>query len=426
MSDLDAYLVVGGVAAGATFVLTFIVRFFAVRLGAVVQPDDRRVHLRPTPTAGGAGMFLAFLIAMVVASQLQPFKDAGVFTASSRALGVVLAAGVIFAVGLLDDLREVSAPAKVSGQVLAATVLYFFGVTILYFYVPFGGFLILSLDLIPLATVLWVVVIANAVNIIDGLDGLAAGIVAIASAAFFLYGRQLLGVGLIEADSIAPLLAAIACGVCVGFLPHNVHPARIFMGDAGAMLLGLLLAASTMLVGGNTPGDQFSGQTFFFYAPVAIPFVILGVPIIDTAFAIIRRAARRKNLSAGDKEHLHHRLMRLGHGHRRSVVILWLWTAILSGLVLYPTITNRGNAVIPAGVAALAVLLYTLFHPGIRQARANGRGEEPDELDEPIAAGDDVDAAVPAAPILPITSAASGGGPPAGAPGPERGDATGR
>ena len=139
------------------------------------------------------------------------------------------------------------------------------------------------------------------------------------------------------------------------------------MGDAGALLLGLLMASSTIVVGA-APTSQFSGQTFFFFAPIFIPFFILGVPMLDTAFAIVRRAVRRTGVAQADKEHLHHRLMRLGHGHRRSVVILWAWTAILSGFVLYPTFTNRGNVVIPFGIAALGVALYTLFHPGIRGA----------------------------------------------------------
>src|SRR5438552_8262181 len=186
--------------------------------------------------------------------------------------------------------------------------------------------------------------------------------------AFFLYSIQLSHAGLIEDYNTGPLIATIACGVSVGFLPHNFNPAKIFMGDAGAMLLGLLMASSTLVVGGRT-ADQFSGQTYFFFAPLIIPFFILGVPILDTAFAIVRRALRRSALSEADKEHLHHRLMRLGHGQRRSVLILWAWTAVLSGIVLYPTYTNKGNAIVPALVAALGVILYTLFAPGRRTAR---------------------------------------------------------
>ena len=364
------------VAALATYVLAFVVRRVAVRLGAVVLPDERKVHAAPTPTVGGAAMFGAFLLAMFVASQIPQFRP--IFEGSSEPLAVVLGATVIFFVGVVDDFWEVSAPAKLAGQVLAGSVLYFLGVTMLYFRVPFADFIVLSPDLAPLVTVLWVVAIANAVNLIDGLDGLAAGIVAIAAAAFFIYGDRLFDAGLLGGESVGPLVAVVACGVCLGFLPHNFHPARIFMGDCGALLLGLLMAASTMVVGGRT-ADQFSGQTYFFFAPMFIPLFVLGVPIVDTLFAIVRRTVRRSGVSTPDKEHLHHRLMRLGHGHRRSVVILWAWTAILSGLVLFPTFTNEGNAVIPFAVAALGVLLYTMFAAGRRR-----RGEPEVDVEEPV------------------------------------------
>ncbi|MER3453282.1 MAG: undecaprenyl/decaprenyl-phosphate alpha-N-acetylglucosaminyl 1-phosphate transferase, partial [Acidimicrobiia bacterium] len=278
-------------AAAVTYVTTPLVRRLALRLGAVVAPGERRVHERPTPTLGGLAMYAAFVAAMGVASLLPQFRE-HVFRGSSEPLGVVLAATVITVVGLLDDLREVSAPAKVAGQVMAAMALYFLGVTLYFFRVPFAGTVVLSPDAIPLVTVLWVVVMANAVNLVDGLDGLAAGIVGIAAAAFFLYADRLFKAGLLPDDSVGPLIAAAVVGMCAGFLPHNFHPARIFMGDTGALFLGLLMAASTMVVGGRT--DQpFSGQTFFFFAPVAIPFVVLGVPILDTAFAVLRRAVRR-------------------------------------------------------------------------------------------------------------------------------------
>jgi len=366
------YVAVFAVATLGTYGLTFAVRRLAPRIGAVVQPDPRRVHDRPTPTVGGAAMFVAFLAAMVVASQLPRFKP--IFQNSSEPLGIVLGGSIIFMVGLIDDLRDVSAPAKVAGQVLAASVLYFLGVTMFNFKVPFAGFIVLSPDLTPLLTVLWVVGIANAVNLIDGLDGLAGGIVAIAAGAFFVYGQRLVDLGVLSANNMGPLIAILACGVCVGFLPHNFHRAKVFMGDAGAMFLGLLMAGSTMVVGGRTP--DVSGETYFFFAPLFIPFFILGVPILDTLFAIIRRMARGSGVSTPDKDHLHHRLIRLGHGHRRSVLILWAWTAILSGFVLYPLFTRHGNAVIPFAALGLGVALYTLFHPGLR------RGQGADSLDD--------------------------------------------
>ena len=163
------------------------------------------------------------------------------------------------------------------------------------------------------------------------------------------------------------LWAVIALGVCVGFLPHNVHPARIFMGDGGALLLGLLMAASTISVGGRTSAE-FSGQAFFFFAPIFIPYVILGVPILDTLWAILRRTISRQGFSTADKKHLHHRLMNLGHGHRRAVLILWAWTALLSAMVLYPTYTGEGDAIVPIGILALALGLFSVLHPRLRPA----------------------------------------------------------
>ncbi len=360
---VDTAIVVA-VAAGGTAALTPLVRLVAQRIGAVVEPDERRVHERPTPTLGGMAMFASFLAAFAVASRLETFRD--VFESSSEPLGIVVAASVIFLVGAVDDLRPVSPPAKMAGQVLAASLLYLLGVTLFYVRVPFGGLWALSPDLIPLITVLWVVVMANAINVIDGLDGLAAGIVAIAAGAFFLYSQQLIDAGLLADNNVGPLIALVALGCCLGFLPHNFHPARIFMGDSGALFLGLLMAAATMTTGGRVV-DQFSGQTYFFFAPMIIPFVLLGVPILDAVWSILRRARRGIPWSQADKGHLHHRLLRLGHGHRRSVLILWNWTALLSGVVLFPTVTGNGDAVVPFVVVGLGLLLYTLFHAGLKR-----------------------------------------------------------
>jgi len=286
------YLIVLVVAALVTWLLTPKVRRVAIRLGAVVSPDPRRVHERPTPTLGGAAMYGGFLAAMATASVLPHFRP--VFRGTSEPLGLLIGATTMFAVGALDDLRDVSPPAKLAGQVFSGSLLSLLGVTLLFFRIPFAGFVVLSPDLSPLLTVIWVALMANAVNLIDGLDGLAAGVVGIAGVAFFLYSLRLSDSGLLAGSNMAPLVAIIAVGVCVGFLPHNAHPARIFMGDAGALFLGLLLAATTIVVGGRT-ADQFSGQTFFFFAPLVIPFVILGVPMLDIALAIVRRAdaARR-------------------------------------------------------------------------------------------------------------------------------------
>jgi len=364
--SIGAYAVVLAVVAFTTFFALFGIRRLSFRIGAVVRPDVRHVHERPTPTLGGVAMLLGVLAGMLAAWLMGSFDV--VFNGSTEPLGLVLAAIVIVIVGVIDDLREVSAPAKIAGIVVASSVLVISGISILVFRVPFAGVFVLSTDWSYLLSVVWVVGMTNAINLIDGLDGLAGGIVAIAAATFFLYAHELGGEGLLAAGNVGPLVAIVALGACLGFLPHNIHPARIFMGDAGALLLGLLMAASTMVVGGRTD-RSFSGSSFFFFAPLFIPLVILGVPVIDTLFAIIRRARSRSGISNADKGHLHHRLMALGHGHRRSVFILWTWTALLSGFVLWPIYSGSGDGIVPFGIAAILLSLFTILHPGVRLER---------------------------------------------------------
>ncbi len=373
---LTSYLVVAAVAAAVTMALVPLVRLIAVSTGLLVEPDSRRLHERPTPFLGGTAMYAGFVVGFVVAWASGWFE--AVFDSSTEPLGVLIAATVACLVGLVDDIKDISAPAKTAGVSLAGVLLAVGGVSIIWFRIPFFDVFVLPYDLALLLSVIWVLGMANAVNFIDGLDGLAAGIVGIGAAAFLLYGFRLGQVELLVAGNIGPLIAALGLGICAGFLPWNVYPARIFMGDSGSLLLGTLMAASTMAVGGRTP-DPFSGQTFFFYAPLAIPLLILGVPVFDTAFAIVRRATNRQGLATADKGHLHHRLVRLGHGHRRSVAILWSWTALLSAFVLYPTYNEgQGDGIVPIGVGALALVLFTLFHPGIQADRLTSSADRVD------------------------------------------------
>jgi len=354
------YLIVMAVSVAATAASVPWLRALSRRVGAMAQPTDRSVHAEATPLLGGAAMFIGLLAGLGAAALLPTLRP--VFETPSNVVGVAVAAAVMFGTGLVDDIRDVSPPAKLAGMVLSGSVLTLVGLTIIYFRVPFLGFTVLPPDLSALVSVLWVVGMANAVNLIDGLDGLAAGIVAIASFAFFLYGWRLLDAGVLDPSNIGPLIAVVTAATCIGFLPYNVNPASIFMGDSGALLLGLLLAASTIAVGGQSD-DPFSGQAWFFFAPLVIPLFILGVPLLDTAFAIVRRATRRSGVATADKAHLHHRLMDLGHGHRRAVAILWAWTAVLSAFVLVPVFTDRGNWVVPLGLLALGLALFTVFAP---------------------------------------------------------------
>jgi len=377
------------VSAVVTAACTPLVRRVAVRRGLVVEPDERRVHEHPVPQLGGVAMFAGFVAGMATAWLSGGFRE--VFTAHLTALGVLLGPAVIWLVGTIDDVHEVSAPAKTAGIVLGGSVLYWLGVSMDYFRIPFAGTIVLSADWKPLLVVLWVFALTTAVNLIDGLDGLAAGIIAIAAGAFVLYDHKLLTAGLLTFDNPSILVAIIALGLCIGFLPFNFHPAKIFMGDGGALLLGALMAVSTMLVGGRST-EPFSGQTYFFFAPLFIPIFILGVPIIDTLFAVVRRAKSRSGVTTADKGHLHHRLMRLGHGQRRSVVILWSWTALLSAFVLYPAYTGKGDAIVPLAIAGLCLFLFTVLSPAWRHGNgdsdeAGPRDDASEPAGEPVAEG---------------------------------------
>ena len=364
MPGAIAYLMGGGVAAIATFVSTPLARKTAERFGVISAPDDRDVHELPTPHLGGPAMLFGLLVGSLFAWLIGDFSE--VFSAQSEILGVLLAAILMCGVGVIDDVKPISAPAKIAGMVIVGSILSLVGVSLVVLRIPFVDVVLLSPDLAALATVLWVVLLANAINLIDGLDGLATGIVAIASTTFVIYAIRLADEGVLFEENPGALIAVLIAGVCIGFLPHNAHPAKIFMGDGGALMLGVLLAASTVSVGGRTDA-AYSGQSFFFFAPLLIPLVILGVPIIDVLFAIIRRIATPGlSITAADKDHLHHRLLRLGHGHRRVVFILWTWTALLSGFVLWPTYSGRGDGIVPMGIAGVCLILFTLLHPRLQ------------------------------------------------------------
>jgi UDP-GlcNAc:undecaprenyl-phosphate/decaprenyl-phosphate GlcNAc-1-phosphate transferase len=359
VNNLASYAAVMVIGAVVTMLADRPARVISLKVGYTAQPDERKVHQRVTPYGGGAAMFVGLCIALMAAVAITPLRQ--VISSSHEVIGVLLAAGVIFVVGVVDDFREMSAPAKVAGQFLAASVLYLSGCTMYQLKLPFAGFVVLGPSILPVITALWVFALSNAVNLIDGLDGLAAGIVTIASGTLCVYGLRLEDLGLLPITNVGPLVAAVTCGISLGFLRDNFHPAKLFMGDAGALMLGLLMSASTMVIGGRTP--PASGVTFFFFAPLLIPVFILGVPLIDATWAFVRRTLSGQGFHTPDKNHIHHRLMRLGHGHRRTVVILWLWTAFLCAFVLFPLFEPATNVFIPFGVALMLIALFTWFSP---------------------------------------------------------------
>ncbi|MFM7047755.1 MAG: glycosyltransferase family 4 protein [Actinomycetota bacterium] len=370
MISLASYLIVGLIAAATTAVtMPFVIRL-AHRQGWMATPDERRMHPVPTPDVGGIAMFIGILAAVVGASLLGDFDQ--LFQDSTEIIGVVVASAIIFALGIIDDIRDVSPPAKVTGIVVAAVALVWFGVTMFQFRLPFLDVFVLSDDWVPLITVLWLLGMTQAINLIDGLDGLAAGIVAIGAGAFFIYSRELTEGNLLPQPNVGPLVAVIAVGVCLGFLPYNFNPARIFMGDSGSLLLGLLMAVATSVVGGRADPDTQSanGQTYFFLAPIFISLLVLAVPIVDVLFAIVRRTASGKSFAQADMGHLHHRLIQLGHGPRRAVVILWGWAALLSTVVLFSALYSTGSALVVLIIVGSALSVFTVLHPRIRRDEA--------------------------------------------------------
>jgi UDP-GlcNAc:undecaprenyl-phosphate GlcNAc-1-phosphate transferase len=375
------YLAVFAASAGVTFLVTPLVRRLALRFGAVDHPSDRKVHPRATPTLGGVAIFVGALAGIVAARGIGAFQS--LFETSSELVATMVAGAVILVVGVVDDVKGLRVGTKVAGQVLAVGLMVLLGVQLLYFWLPGQDILTLSPEFAVLLTVMWALAMMNAVNLIDGLDGLAAGIVAIAAISFFIYVfRSPPDVN--GNPSAAALLSAVAAGAALGFLPWNFHQARIFMGDAGAMFLGLLMASATISGVGRNLYPPGAGDFAVFLVPVLVPLFVLAVPFVDVMLAIARRMRRRKPITHADKEHLHHRLMDIGHSHRQAVILLYVWSALLSGTALAIGFIDGRVAVGVIAIAAAAVILLTLL-PRLRELRTvpmNGDEDAPAEVDD--------------------------------------------
>jgi UDP-GlcNAc:undecaprenyl-phosphate GlcNAc-1-phosphate transferase len=375
-----AYLTILLVTAGAAAVATPVVRFLAVRYGAIDRPSDRKVHPKPTPTLGGVAIWVAIMAGLGTAYLMPAFR--GLFAVSSEPLGVALAGTVIMALGAVDDIRDLPVPAKVAGQILATGLLLLNGVQLVYFWFPGIGVLSLSPDLAVPLTLLWVLAVVNAVNLIDGLDGLAAGVVAIAAGAFFLYASPA-GQPAFGGPSPAALLSLVTAGAPIGFLPYNFNPARIFMGDSGSMLLGLILGAATVSGVGRTTAPTDFSDFAALAIPVAIPLLVLAVPLVDVVLAIVRRMRRGRPVTRPDKEHIHHRLLEIGHSHRQAVLLMYLWSGLLAGAALLITFVRSRALALWLIVAVVAVVSGSaLARPrrnGRRWARPKTPAEAPQE-----------------------------------------------
>jgi UDP-GlcNAc:undecaprenyl-phosphate GlcNAc-1-phosphate transferase len=365
------YLLTLCVTVAVTYLLTGPVRKFAILTGAMPEIRARDVHREPTPRLGGIAMFGGLCAGLLVADQLDNLN--GVFELSNEPRALLSGAALIWLLGVLDDKWGVDALIKLGGQMIAAGVMVMQGLTILWLPIPGVGTVSLTSGQGTLLTVALVVITINAVNFVDGLDGLASGMVCIAAAAFFLYSYRIwYGYG-IEAAAPATLFAAILMGMCLGFLPHNMHPARIFMGDSGSMLIGLVLAASAVSVTGQVDPDALKlwagGERAATHAmlpvfiPLLLPLTIIAIPLADLVLAIVRRTWNGQSPFAADRRHLHHRLLEIGHSHSRAVLIMYFWSALIAfGAVLY-SVHSASMWIVPAIVALSAIGLVLLLLP---------------------------------------------------------------
>jgi len=361
------YLLTLVTAAAVTYLLTNFVRRTAMRWGAFTEVRDRDVHAIPTPRLGGLAMLAGLVAAFVVASQLPLLGGV-----SGQSRNAVLSGSVLIAaLGAADDKWDLDALTKLAGQVLAAGVMVLQGLQIIWLPVP--GLVTLSLDPTSgtVLTILIVVATINAVNMVDGLDGLAAGMVGIGALAFFGYSYRLWVVNGLERAAVPTLVTAVLAGLCIGFLPHNLHPARVFMGDSGAMLIGLLLAASTVsLTGQLDPGAVGTLALAPALLPLLLPVAVLAVPFVDLLLAVVRRTRARRSPFAADKEHLHHRLLQLGHSHRRAVLVMYFWSATIAFGTLAISVFHGSGPVLVLTGALVVTGLLLLWGPRLHHRRA--------------------------------------------------------
>jgi UDP-GlcNAc:undecaprenyl-phosphate/decaprenyl-phosphate GlcNAc-1-phosphate transferase len=316
------------VTAAVTYLLTPLVRRVAIRAGAVVQPRARDVHAGPIPRWGGIAMFLGVAAGLLAAQEMVPLRTE--FHVTQLNLGLLGAGGLIVVIGIIDDRWGLSAIAKLAGQVVAAGILFYSGAQLSSFPAPHDGEFLLSQNESAVLTILVIVATINAVNFIDGLDGLAAGIVFIAAISFFVYYYTLAKVVGLSAEGVPALASIVLAGACLGFLPHNFYPARIFMGDTGSMLLGLLLAYVPIWAINSLdfPSLASKANRFPEILPLLLPAAVLVIPYVDMLRAVVRRTRAGLSPFAPDRKHLHHRLLEVGHPHRSSVLILYAWAAL--------------------------------------------------------------------------------------------------
>ncbi|CAO1650747.1 UDP-GlcNAc:undecaprenyl-phosphate GlcNAc-1-phosphate transferase [Salinibacterium sp. NYA9b] len=381
------YFLIAGIAAMVTYGLALLVLKLSLKYKLYPQVRQRDVHTTPTPRLGGVAMFIGIVVAFAVASSLGNFSL--IFNEPGKVFGLLGAALIIVVIGVADDVWDLDWLTKLAGQIIAAGVLAWQGVQLST--LPIGGQTIVSPYVSLILTIFAVVLVMNAVNFIDGLDGLVAGVAVIANSVFFIYAYLLQGQAQTEYFNLASLTTAILIGACVGFLPINFHPAKMFMGDAGALLVGLLMAASAISVTGQVDAgylaqpDKFTLDFLPAFIPILLPIAVLIIPLLDFGMAVTRRLRAGKSPFTADRKHLHHRLLDMGHSHLHAVLILYSWTFVASvGVLAFTFVPWRWAALMfVVGLAGCAALtLAPLSRRKSREAAAQRLAAEQESLDD--------------------------------------------
>lgn len=364
---MRAYVLIIAVTAFSCLVLTPLIRQASLRGRAYTPHRARDMHVRAVPKLGGVAMVMAVLVGMTVAGTV-PFLD-GIFTDSAPVRGLLTALGIIAVLGIVDDLWDLRWWAKMAGQVAAALAVAWGGIRVEA--MPFGWIPVGDEPTQILLTVFVIVLTMNAINFVDGLDGLAAGVALIGGSAFFLYSYLLTRtIDEFDYSNLATLMMALLVGATAGFLPYNLNPAKIFMGEVGALLLGLLLASAAVAVTADVGAlDGFRFRNVPAYMPILLPLAVLALPLLDLTLAVIRRTARGSSPFSADRGHLHHKLVDGGYTQPQAVALLWLWSFLVSwGTVSLNFLDDR--VVLPVMAVLLTAAGYLTLHPLVRRRRS--------------------------------------------------------
>ncbi|GLJ60502.1 MULTISPECIES: MraY family glycosyltransferase [Microbacterium] len=375
------YVFIIVLTAAVTYGLSWTVWKLAMRYKLYPGIRERDVHKTPTPRLGGVAMFLGIATAFAV-SAANPYF--GIFWDEPQRVWSILAAvTLIMLVGVADDLWDLDWMIKLAAQFLAAGIIAVGG-QLQIFFLPFGGITVWGSWFSIGVTILSIVIAMNAVNFIDGLDGLVAGVCLISNAVFFVYSYLLIrDIGATSYFNFATFIAAVLIGACIGFLPLNWSPAKLFMGDSGALVLGLLMATSAVAITGQLPPsivgrEDFDSQLLGAFIPIILPIIVVALPLADFGLAVIRRMGAGKSPFSPDRKHLHHRMLDMGHSDRDSTLIFYAWTSICSLAVLLMYIATQNGwpgdwwiGIAFGGVGIIACLVVTLT-PSRRAPRGDG------------------------------------------------------